>query len=92
MPLSIQHWGPAMTEPEWTKSENVTCPDCGYEFGRRMAAQTLILTYEPKSPRAQCIRVTEENQSDLQCSRFEEVTAVADSSERVHPGNKRSRP
>jgi uncharacterized Zn-finger protein len=81
-----------MTGPEWTKGKNVTCPDCGYEFGRRTAAQTLILTYEPKSLRAQCIRMTEKNQSDLQCPRFEEVTAVADSSERVHPGNKPSQP
>ncbi len=81
-----------MTGPEWTKSENVTCPDCGYEFGRRTAAQTLILTYEPKSLRAQCIRMTDQNQSDLQCPRFEEVTAVADSSEQVHPDSRPSQP
>ncbi len=80
-----------MTESEWMKGENVTCPDCD-EFGRRTAAQTLILTYEPKSLRAQCIRMTEENQSDLKCPRFEEVTAVADNSERVHPDSRPSQP
>ncbi len=75
----------AMAEPGWTKGERVVCPDCGYDFGRRTAARTLILTYDPKSLRSQCVRMAGRNEADLQCPRFEEVTAAADTSERVHP-------
>jgi hypothetical protein len=72
---------------DWTKHQNVVCPDCGYDFGRRTDAQTLILTYQPKSLRAQCIRMREQNRSDLQCPRLDEVTAAADRSEQADPGS-----
>ncbi len=76
-----------MAELDWTQGETVACPDCGYEFGRRTAARTLILTFDPKSLRSHCIRMKDQHQSDLRCPRFEEVTAAADESERVHPEN-----
>jgi hypothetical protein len=74
-----------MADTSWTKAQTVVCPDCGYEFGYRTAAQSLNMTFDPKSLRSQCIRMKDQSGSDLQCPRFDEVKAAADRSERVHP-------
>ena len=33
-----------MAEVNWTQAETIVCPDCGYVFGTRTAAQSLNLT------------------------------------------------
>ena len=81
-----------MAEVNWTQAGTIVCPDCGYVFGTRTAAQSIKLTFDPKSLRSQCIRMSGENSSDLHCPRFDEVKLAADQSERVHPVDQPPRP
>jgi hypothetical protein len=77
----------AATDPDWTRGEDVVCPDCGFDFGRRTAAGTLILTYDPNGLRSRCTRMQGQGSADLRCPRLDEVTAASDRSERANPGD-----
>jgi hypothetical protein len=74
-----------MAEVDWTQAETIVCPDCGYVFGTRTAAQSIKLTFDPKGLRSQCVRMIDPSSSDLRCPRFDEVKLASDQSERVHP-------
>jgi hypothetical protein len=77
---------------DWTKAETIICPDCGYAFGFRTAAGSLNLTFDPKSLRAQCMRLTDRTSPEIRCPRFEEAKFESDQSERVHPADRRRHP